>query len=46
MQTISRNYRSLSLLWEMHRDTLIVTAAIVVGLSFGAALGTMMFAPV
>ncbi|MEM1428416.1 MAG: hypothetical protein AAGG09_03050 [Pseudomonadota bacterium] len=40
MQTMTRSYRSLSLIWAMHRDTLIMSVAIAIGLGLGVGAGS------
>jgi len=40
MQTMTNSFRSLSLIWELHRDSLIISLAIAVGLCIGAGVGT------
>ncbi|MEM0934873.1 MAG: hypothetical protein AAF646_12060 [Pseudomonadota bacterium] len=42
MQTANRSYRSLSLIWEMHGDKLVMTGAIALGLSLGAGLSSIL----
>ncbi|MEM9249167.1 MAG: hypothetical protein AAGB05_10775 [Pseudomonadota bacterium] len=38
MQTMTRGYRSLSVLWQMHGDTAVMTGAIAVALGLGGGL--------
>ena len=40
MQTMTNSFRSLSLIWELHRDTILMTGAIAVGLVIGATVGS------
>ena len=41
MRTVTKSYHSLSLIWDMHRDHALMTAAIIIALGLGSALGAV-----
>ncbi len=45
MQTMTRNYRSLSLIWEMHGDKAMMTFAIALALGLGGGLWSFVAPP-